>query len=450
MTGNRVMKLFFLFVGLAVSVEGQEPGCPLLDMMFNVDQMARGGDAYVYDFFQDDVVSISCYSNFIVPWIITSEETMADMKCMYDNDISDWRWSPWDADENVRKTFDQNWKFDKSQSSWEASHYICNECSDGAACNMGSCFMNKCECEGSLISDLEYPRECFKQQCQSPEVCKNGASCGENYMGVTCYCAKGFAGSNCEEIIDPCDDNPCENGGRCTTLEDGISFKCDCTGTVEPGYHGDTCQIEFDPCDDTPCENGGTCTKLEDGVSSNLPFKCDCTNTVEPGYHGDYCQIKNDPCDDNPCENGGTCTTLEDGISFKCDCSGTVEPGYHGDKCQTEDAKCPGDSDCGNGGSCDINPDNPAQTICKCPEGTTGIKCLEFISDPCSANPCQNEGTCARDENDFTKHKCTCVGDSSGDNCEVAAESHEAEYSSASAKTFLNLIAAQVILCLAF
>lgn len=358
MTGNRVMKLFFLFVGLAVSVEGQEPGCPLLDMMFNVDQMARGGDAYVYDFFQDDVVSISCYSNFIVPWIITSEETMADMKCMYDNDISDWRWSPWDADENVRKTFDQNWKFDKSQSSWEASHYICNECSDGAACNMGSCFMNKCECEGSLISDLEYPRECFKQQCQSPEVCKNGASCGENYMGVTCYCAKGFAGSNCEEIIDPCDDNPCENGGRCTTLEDGISFKCDCTGTVEPGYHGD--------------------------------------------------------------------------------------------KCQTEDAKCPGDSDCGNGGSCDINPDNPAQTICKCPEGTTGIKCLEFISDPCSANPCQNEGTCARDENDFTKHKCTCVGDSSGDNCEVAAESHEAEYSSASAKTFLNLIAAQVILCLAF
>jgi len=40
-----------------------------------------------------------------------------------------------------------------------------------------------------------------------------------------------------ENLIDPCDPNPCQNGGACTP--DGSSFTCDCSGT---GYSGAKCE----------------------------------------------------------------------------------------------------------------------------------------------------------------------------------------------------------------
>jgi len=46
-----------------------------------------------------------------------------------------------------------------------------------------------------------------------------------------------------ENLIDPCDPNPCQNGGTCSP--DGSSFTCDCSGT---GYSGPKCEgcLSFD------------------------------------------------------------------------------------------------------------------------------------------------------------------------------------------------------------
>ena len=62
-----------------------------------------------------------------------------------------------------------------------------------------------------------------------------------------------FVGPICESQAppDPCEDEPCENGGKCRVDKDG-QFVCECTA----GYSGPLCQ-EYDPCVSTPCNNGG-------------------------------------------------------------------------------------------------------------------------------------------------------------------------------------------------
>lgn len=37
---------------------------------------------------------------------------------------------------------------------------------------------------------------------------------------------------------DPCDPNPCLNGGKCDAAKDGESYECDCP----KGYRGDHCE----------------------------------------------------------------------------------------------------------------------------------------------------------------------------------------------------------------
>lgn len=48
----------------------------------------------------------------------------------------------------------------------------------------------------------------------------------------------------------------------------------------EPGYTGTTCEEDIDECASQPCQNGATCI---DGVSE---FSCTCP----PGYSGSYCE----------------------------------------------------------------------------------------------------------------------------------------------------------------
>jgi hypothetical protein len=40
---------------------------------------------------------------------------------------------------------------------------------------------------------------------------------------------------------------------------------------IVSGYKGDNCEIELDPCDSNPCWNGGTCIKT--GIDS---YNCSC------------------------------------------------------------------------------------------------------------------------------------------------------------------------------
>lgn len=52
----------------------------------------------------------------------------------------------------------------------------------------------------------------------------------------------GFTGKNCEENIDDCPGNQCQNGGTC--IDAVNSYRCKCP----PNYTGEWCEVDVDEC----------------------------------------------------------------------------------------------------------------------------------------------------------------------------------------------------------
>uniref|UniRef100_K1QJF5 Protocadherin Fat 4 n=1 Tax=Magallana gigas TaxID=29159 RepID=K1QJF5_MAGGI len=88
-----------------------------------------------------------------------------------------------------------------------------------------------------------------------------------------CECPSGLTGTYCEENINECDNNPCQNGGQCTNSEG--SFTCSCTD----GWEGPVCDQDVDECLTSACENGALCN------NTCGSFICSC----KPGWEGDVC-----------------------------------------------------------------------------------------------------------------------------------------------------------------
>uniref|UniRef100_A0AAV2J7I2 Uncharacterized protein n=1 Tax=Knipowitschia caucasica TaxID=637954 RepID=A0AAV2J7I2_KNICA len=120
----------------------------------------------------------------------------------------------------------------------------------------------------------------------------------------------------CVLYPDPCGNQPCRNGGSCTTLPSG-GFSCTCS----PQYTGGRCELEITACVPNPCQNGGVCKTIGNA------FLCSCRR----GFKGLTCQEDVNECDrSNPegeCENGGVCVNTHG--SFYCNCSS----GFVGQRC---------------------------------------------------------------------------------------------------------------------
>ncbi|XP_069017360.1 protocadherin Fat 4 isoform X2 [Embiotoca jacksoni] len=152
--------------------------------------------------------------------------------------------------------------------------------------------------------------------------CQNGASCNKNiYISqeaavlesvvvifvspqkeiLNCTCLVGFTGSLCEDDIDECEVNPCENNGTCVNTAG--SFYCQC----QSDFSGSVCSADVDECLKVKCQNGGTCSPSQDG------YHCHCV----AGFEGEMCEELIDHCRSTPCIQG-TCINLLAGFSCNC------------------------------------------------------------------------------------------------------------------------------------
>lgn len=65
--------------------------------------------------------------------------------------------------------------------------------------------------------------------------CQNMISSSLKFVSnsrYSCSCVSGYDGDNCENEIDECGSNPCQNGAQCINLLN--EYQCNCTD----GYSG--------------------------------------------------------------------------------------------------------------------------------------------------------------------------------------------------------------------
>ncbi|XP_078612905.1 uncharacterized protein LOC144882769 [Branchiostoma floridae x Branchiostoma japonicum] len=120
----------------------------------------------------------------------------------------------------------------------------------------------------------------------------------------------------CEDVLKPCGQNICQNGGICTSCFSDSAAFCDCPA----GFDGKTCEIDNDECASNPCQNGGSC---HDDINS---YTCTCPT----GYQGDHCETDMDWCSNIQCPHGFVCqdftfyficthpTPITRGVKYKC------------------------------------------------------------------------------------------------------------------------------------
>ncbi|KAJ7337760.1 hypothetical protein OS493_007914 [Desmophyllum pertusum] len=251
---------------------------------------------------------------------------------------------------------------------------------------------------------------------------------------VSTHWIPSFATVRCDTQEKHCGIDKCK---RCDINANCVNGTCECKhGFVGNGF---TCTPVGDPCRPNPCENGGTCNP---GHGEKL-FECACRE----GYTGVKCEVSKSACTSSPCVNGGTCIdatnndgSLLEGVIFtdhsqyKCICP----KGYAGENCQKLVMTNPCSAHpCLNNGTCiddtnragmDLKLINALDFRCFCPIGYSGIIC-ETPRSACHSSPCLHGGTCLDSSNtadvafNANGYKCLCVEGFIGMNCQAGSAS---------------------------
>ncbi|KAG7487593.1 hypothetical protein MATL_G00025250 [Megalops atlanticus] len=211
-------------------------------------------------------------------------------------------------------------------------------CQNGGSCTDG---LNSYSCNCSLLGFMGFNCEIPIPPCMS-QPCLNNAICQDNHRNYTCNCWPGFEGRHCEVDISECDSSPCLFGGECVELswtdqygaepllpahfdpQHAAGFICRC----RPGLKGVLCEEDINECDLNPCQNGGICENSHGG------YTCHCLKQSLNGllYGGENCTEILVGCEAHECQNEGECFPfLSDGHhGYSCLCPG----GFTGSKCQ--------------------------------------------------------------------------------------------------------------------
>ncbi|KAL7567792.1 hypothetical protein ACA910_000544 [Epithemia clementina (nom. ined.)] len=186
--------------------------------------------------------------------------------------------------------------------------------------------------------------------------CLNEGSCNTEYpaVGKSCICPDGYKGPHCEYEDDDVPDCTlsCQNGGHCilgtpseSDLDQFSGFWnieeaanqlmqfCRC----QQGWYGQHCEIPSQPCGEDMCFHGAKCT--ESSVNGQIMHHCDCrfSNQGSFSYAGRFCQYEATVyCDKGQgsnvnghlfCVNNGTC---QEDSYLGCVCP----DGYRGFSCE--------------------------------------------------------------------------------------------------------------------
>ncbi|XP_029474468.1 protein crumbs homolog 1 isoform X2 [Rhinatrema bivittatum] len=219
-----------------------------------------------------------------------------------------------------------------------------DECASQPCLNGGQCTDEdngySCNCTDRGFMGLHC--ETLIPLCWS-QPCHNNATCEEHAENYTCQCWPGYTGSHCEIDINECSSNPCLWDSHCVELSrmdlygrvpvlpaqfsyhHAAGYVCNC----QPGFTGVHCDQDIDECYVNPCQNGGIC--------ENIPgrYLCHCpVEDMEGNFYGGWnCTDILIGCREHMCQNGGLCIPhlKNEQHGYNCTCP----LGYTGSHCET-------------------------------------------------------------------------------------------------------------------
>lgn len=268
-------------------------------------------------------------------------------------------------------------------------------------------------------------------------ACDDGYVLSGSSMRV-CGADRSWSGSvpSCEVFVNPCDPNPCQNGGAC--LSGG---SCDCA----PGFEGNVCATPIDcgPLEDPDhgmvsapvttfgqtavysCANGYELV----GVSSRVCGANQAWSDAAPTCAPVSCGPLGDPTHGSVLV---TATTFGGVATYTCD-MGFERSGLASRMCQSNRMwsgnapTCTDVDEClTNHGGCDalVTCTNTigSRTCGACPGGYTGngvSGCVDI--DECGGSPCHRYATCANQPGSYA---CSCLAgfEGNGTQCELLAD----------------------------
>ncbi|CAH1257190.1 SNED1 [Branchiostoma lanceolatum] len=204
-------------------------------------------------------------------------------------------------------------------------------------CDNGLCVHQNRTCnDEDNCGDWSDERGCPTGTCKS-YPCMNGASCcdlGDDEF--SCLCPLGYLGETCDSFTDPCGsvNNPCANGGTCMSMDMGDGNRPEYSCQCPPGFTGMTCEIPLPSvCDENTCQNGGRC--LTAACSEGSPGDCEpeISCVCPAGFTGYRCEFVLGRCEDgerDSCSNNGECMQVPCKDYYSCEC----RDGFNGPRCQ--------------------------------------------------------------------------------------------------------------------
>ncbi|XP_073498966.1 protein crumbs homolog 1 isoform X1 [Phyllobates terribilis] len=188
-----------------------------------------------------------------------------------------------------------------------------NECASAPCLNGGHCEdkVGRYICDCSMVGFTGLNCETPALLCSS-QPCQNGATCLEDSVGFRCLCWPGYTGALCEIHIPMCNSQLCMYGAECieltwfnmsqgegNTQDESKSYICKC-GSGLIGVH---CEQDINECESNPCQNEGTCENLLGSYICHCP-----TYNLEGRYYGgpDCTQVLTG-CEEHICQHGGSC-----------------------------------------------------------------------------------------------------------------------------------------------